>query len=149
MSTQPVAAQLRVAFATSDGESVNQHFGSTRGLSIYEVGPATSNLVERADFEKTLKDGNEDKLREKMERLKQCDVVYCGQVGQSAARQLLALNVQPLAVRQGPAISQLIERLQEQLRGESQEPWLDRVLKQRSKDEAPDRELSLDEDWNE
>ena len=39
---------LRVAFATSDGECVNQHFGSSRGFHIFGINDGKAALLDYA-----------------------------------------------------------------------------------------------------
>ena len=57
---------LKVAFATTDMETVNQHFGSAKSFAIYAVDPDNYSLMEAAEFGKLKQDGNEDKLVEKI-----------------------------------------------------------------------------------
>ncbi len=122
------AALLRVAFATSDRNSVNQHFGSARSFAIYAVGLEESRLVNITEFGDLSQDGNEDKLAVKLEMLQDCIAVYCRACGASAVRQLLAIGVQPVKVSEGAQITQLISALQEELK-EGPSSWLAKALK--------------------
>lgn len=107
---------LKVAFATSDGQQVNQHFGSAQGFAIYAVTPDEATLLKMAEFEKQAQNGNEDKLTAKLELLEECAAVYCQAIGSSAIRQLLAKQIQPIKVIEGSEILSLIKHLQEELR---------------------------------
>ncbi len=122
---------LMVAFATSDGECVNQHFGSSQGFHVYGVSEDAATLVATKSFAKEKKDGNEDKLKPKLAWLHGSDLVYCGSIGGSATKQLVMLGVNPIEVKGGPEIEELIEDLQKELTG-TLSPMLDRVLKQKS-----------------
>ena len=41
---------LRIAFATSDRQTVDLHFGGTESLLIYDVSPGQADLVGEATF---------------------------------------------------------------------------------------------------
>ncbi len=69
-------SQLVVAFASSDGECVNQHFGSSQGFEVFTVSGSDSSLISSKRFPKEKKDGNEDKLKPKLAFLHGCDLVY-------------------------------------------------------------------------
>lgn len=121
---------LIVAFATSDGECVNQHFGSARGFHVYGMLGKEAILLATKTFPKESKDGNEDKLKPKLAWLHGCDLVYCGSVGGSATRQLISLGAHPVVVKGGPGIVELIEEIQAELTG-SLSPMLERVMRQK------------------
>lgn len=139
---------LRVAFATSDGECVNQHFGSSQGFHVFGVSGDAADLIATKVFAKEKKDGNEDKLKPKLAWLHGCDLVYCGSVGGSATKQLVMLGAHPIVVKDGPEIEEIIEGLQGELNG-TLSPMLARVIRARSgksEDRFDDME---DEGWDE
>jgi len=107
---------LRVAFATSDRQFVDQHFGAASAFAIYAIEPESSRLVEIAQFIETAMDGHEGKLAAKIDLLAGCGAVYCQAVGASAVRQLFAKGIQPIKVPEGTSIETLIGVLQEELR---------------------------------
>ena len=76
---------LKVAFATTDMETVNQHFGSAKSFALYAVDMENSELLEVAQFGELSQDGNEDKLSVKIELLSGCAAVYCQAIGGSAS----------------------------------------------------------------
>jgi nitrogen fixation protein NifX len=121
---------LIVAFATSDGECVNQHFGSSRGFHVFGISGDNADLLATSSYAKEKKDGNEDKLKPKLAWLHGCDLVYCGSVGGSATKQLITLGAHPIVVKGGPDIKEIIEELQDELNG-SLSPMLDRVMRQK------------------
>ena len=87
------ANKLIVAFASSDGEIVNQHFGSSLGFNVYAIDDSTATPLAVKSFGKELRDVNEDKLKPKLAWLTGCDLVYCGSVGGSATNELIKLGV--------------------------------------------------------
>ena len=122
---------LMVAFASSDGECVNQHFGSARGFEVYGISNDAATLLASKTFPKENKDGNEDKLKPKLKWLHGCDLVYVGSVGGSATKQLIMLGANPVEVKGGPEIEEIIEDIQSELNGDMS-PMLERVIKQKT-----------------
>lgn len=139
---------LMVAFASSDGECVNQHFGSSQGFHVYGIDGDSATLMATKIFPKEKKDGNEDKLKPKLAWLHGCDLVYVGSVGGSATKQLVMLGAHPVVVKGGPDIEEIIEELQLELNS-SLSPMLERVMRQK-KGKSEDRFDEMeDEGWAE
>lgn len=139
---------LIVAFASSDGEIVNQHFGSSEGFHVFGIDGETATLLAIKTFGKEARDGNEDKLKPKLAWLTGCDLVYCGSAGGSATNQLIKLGVYPVVVKGGPEIEEIISELQAEITG-TMSPMLERIFKQKeNKDESRFDEMA-DEGWSE
>lgn len=139
---------LMVAFATSDGECVNQHFGSSRGFHVFGINGETASLLATKSFQQEKQDGNEDKLKPKLAWLYGSDLVYCGSVGGSATRQLITLGAHPIVVEGGPEIDTIIMALQQELQG-TPSPMLERVLKQKTARASDRFDTMAEEDWEE
>lgn len=137
---------FKVAFATSDRVSVNQHFGASAGFAIYAVDGERSRLVEVAEYPAESMDGNENKLAERISALADCAAVYCLAVGGSAVRQLLASGVQPVRLEDACAIDALLLELRRAI-NVGGVAWVD----QRVKREAPASrfERMAEEGWQE
>ena len=67
---------IRIAFATTNMRTVNQHFGSAQSFAMYHVDPEHAILLEAAEFGTLTQDGNEDKLAAKLAMLEGCAAVY-------------------------------------------------------------------------
>ncbi len=119
---------MKVAFASSDRERVDQHFGSSRSFVIYGINPEQAQLLSVIEFGELEQDGNEDKLVSKLDLLEDCIAVYCRACGASAVRQLLARGVQPVKVAEDARIGDLIAGLQEELR-EGPSAWLAKAIR--------------------
>ncbi len=119
---------LKVAFATADRVSVNQHFGATTGLAIYALDEKKARLVEVVEFPAESMDGNEGKLAEKIAALAGCAAVYCLAVGGSAVRQLLASGVQPVRLDAEEAIDSLLIQLRRAVR-DGGVAWIDKQVR--------------------
>ncbi|TAN66566.1 MAG: nitrogen fixation protein NifX [Methylobacter sp.] len=139
---------LKIAFATTDMETVNQHFGSAKSFAIYAVNMDDAQLLEAAQFGELKQDGNEDKLSVKIELLNGCAAVYCQAVGGSAINQLIAKNIQPVKVHEGGKIKDLIVDLQNEMKA-GPSSWLAKAINQH-KSPDPNRFNQMeDEGWDE
>lgn len=119
---------MKVAFATQDLKRVDAHFGWAKNIAIYEIGPEGHEFVEAIEFDGDLKeDGNEDKLAPKIDAIKDCAILYVAAIGGSGAARVVANNIHPMKVNQPEAISDLLDKLQEVLRGVPP-PWLRKAL---------------------
>lgn len=140
--------RLTVAYASQDGEMVDQHFGSAQGFFVYQVDGDSATFVASKIFPKELKDGNEDKLKPKLKWLVGCDLVYCGSVGGSATKQLVAIGVNPVVVKEGPDVEEMIEELQSELNGEPSAMLRRILLKKAPKEDSRFDDMD-DDDWEE
>ncbi|WP_153108741.1 NifB/NifX family molybdenum-iron cluster-binding protein [Propionivibrio limicola] len=137
---------LRVAFATSDRATVDQHFGATVGFAIYAVDGERAKLVQVAEFPEESMDGNENKLADKISALAGCAAVYCLAVGGSAIRQLLASGIQPVRMEEETEIESLLVELRRAIR-EGGVTWIDKLVKRESDKARFDR--MAEEGWSE
>lgn len=141
------SAQLKIAFASSDRHTVNQHFGAAQAFVVFNLSQGHFQLAEVVEFsgESVLQDGQEGKLEAKVRLLESCAAVYCNAVGASAIRQLLAENIQPLKVEPGTVIENLLKDLQ-QLWDQEPPVWLERSLRQQQR--PAERFAGMaDQDW--
>jgi len=119
---------MKVAFATQDKERVDAHFGWAKHLAIYEVKPEGFTYVETFNFGEDLaEDGNEDKLAPKLEAVKDCAILYVAAIGGSGAARVVALKIHPIKVPQPEPILDILEKLQDVLKG-TPPPWLRKAL---------------------
>jgi nitrogen fixation protein NifX len=119
---------MKIAFATQDLKRVDAHFGWAKNIAIYEVSPEGHAFVEAVKFDGDLEeDGNEDKLTPKIDAIKDCTILYVAAIGGSAAARVVANNIHPMKVNQPEAISDLLVRLSDVLKG-TPPPWLRKVM---------------------
>ena len=135
---------VKIAFASSDRRTVNQHFGAAEAFSIYEIGAHEMRMVEVVEFIETAMDGHDGKLAAKVELLQDCAAAYCNAVGASAIKQLLAQRIQPMRVDEGTSIDELIQGLQKSLQNDPPS-WLAKHLNKSSAAAG----FAADEEWQE
>ncbi len=139
---------IKIAFATTDMTTVNQHFGSSKSFAVYAVDPDRSELLEASQFGELAQDGNEDKLSVKLQMLEGCAAVYCQAVGASAIKQLVAGGIQPVKVHEGSKIADLIADLQNELKS-GPSSWLAKAINN-AKGVDPSRFDAMEEEgWSE
>jgi nitrogen fixation protein NifX len=139
---------ILVAFASMDGDMVDQHFGSAQAFYLFAVNADSAELLASQSFGYEKKDGNEDKLKPKLSWLVGADVVYCGSIGGSASRQLIALGINPIKVSGGPDVEDLIADIQQQLNG-TPEFWLAKIIKDKSQNKTDSRFDDMDDEgWD-
>lgn len=119
---------MKIAFATQDKQRVDAHFGWAKQLAIYDVRPEGYHFVEDFHFGEDLaEDGNEDKLAPKLEAIKDCAILYVAAIGGSGAARVVALKIHPIKVPQPEPILDILDKLQEVLKG-TPPPWLRKAL---------------------
>ena len=133
---------MKVAFSTQDKQRVDAHFGWAKHLAVYDVTAEGYRYVETFDFGAELQeDGNEDKLAPKLAAITDCAILYIAAIGGSAAARVVAVKIHPIKVAQPEPILDILEKLQEVLRG-TPPPWLRKALaKGQPRDASFDEEL--------
>ncbi|GAA5171893.1 nitrogen fixation protein NifX [Viridibacterium curvum] len=132
---------MKVAFSTQDKQKVDAHFGWAKHIAVYDVTKDGYSYIETFDFGGKLdEDGDEDKLAPKLEAIKDVAIVYVAAIGGSAAARVVASKIHPIKVPQPEPIMDILEKLQEVLKG-TPPPWLRKVMQ---KDEA--RELDFEDE---
>ena len=155
---------LRVAFASADRATVDQHFGAATGFVIYALDGERAQLVELAEFPPESMDGNENevsvegnacgagvshsqnKLPSKIAALSGCAAVYCLAAGASAVKQLLAAGIQPVRLDDEADIDPLLKQISLAIR-EGGIGWVDKAMRARKDADRFDRMAA--ESWEE
>lgn len=117
---------MKIAFTTSSGETIDQHFGQCQSFHIWEVGP------DEAAFFKEVSVGEqggdeEDRIAARAKVLSDCAIVYTMQIGGPAAAKLVAQRIHPMKTNSEVNLKETVERLQEVLRG-NPPPWLRKAM---------------------
>ena len=117
---------MKIAFTTSTGEIIDQHFGQCRSFHVWEVGP------DEAFFLETLAVGEhggdeEDRIAARAKILSDCAIVFTMQIGGPAAAKLVALKIHPMKTGNEVGLQETVTRFQEVLRG-NPPPWLRKAM---------------------
>jgi len=139
---------LKIAFASSDSKTVNQHFGSAKSFAVFEVTPERADQVEVNEFGMLAQDGNEDKLEVKMGILEGCTAVYCQAAGPSAIKRLMTIGVQPVKVSEGSVIKDLLADIQQEMKN-GPSGWLAKAMEKHKKADPSRFDEMEAEGWDE
>jgi nitrogen fixation protein NifX len=123
---------MRVAFTSSDGKTVDRHFGMTRDFHVWEVFAESAVFVGTVSAVTSSPD-EEDKIAARANAIRDCAIVCTVQIGGPAAAKLVSRRIHPLKVAEDVAVGDLIARLQEVLRG-APPPWLRKALDETRKE---------------
>lgn len=119
---------MKVAFSTQDLQRVDAHFGWAKHIAVYDVRADGYDFVQNFSFDGDLnEDGNEDKLTPKLNAIHDCAIVYVSAIGGSAAARVVASKIHPIKVNQPEPIMDILDKLQEVLKG-TPPPWLRKAL---------------------
>lgn len=130
---------LKIAFASLDGQRVDQHFGASEQLMIYQVQPGEAELLQIARFEQATMKGEhkdkalgrepetadesadevdstaermtEDKVIAKIEFIGDCAAIYAASIGTSSIRRLMQAGIQPVIVDYGHDVEDLLNEV--------------------------------------
>lgn len=116
---------MNIAFASSNGEVIDQHFGWSKQFYLYEVGKEESKLLSVIDSSEE-PEGEKEKLNYKIGTIDEADIMYCTQIGPTASKMIQAAGVHPVRVAENETIAGAIKKLQEML-ADAPAPWLLRI----------------------
>lgn len=117
---------MKVAFTSTDGEIIDQHFGMTREYWIWEVGADSAEFLTRVT--PLLTDGDEeDRTAARANAVAGCAIVYTVQIGGPAAAKLVARKIHTMKTGVEVPIAGAIAKLQQVLKG-NPPPWLRKAM---------------------
>jgi nitrogen fixation protein NifX len=117
---------MKVAFTSSTGERIDQHFGQCRSFHIWEIGPDSALPLTTISAAST-GDDEEDRISARANAISGCAIVYTMQIGGPAAAKLVARKIHPMKTNTEVTLTEVIGKLQEVLRG-NPPPWLRKAM---------------------
>jgi nitrogen fixation protein NifX len=117
---------MKIAFTSSDGRTIDEHFGMARQFCIWEVGPDRAEPVSTVHA-LDVSDDEEDRISARASAIAGCAIVYTVRIGGPAAAKLVARRVHPMKTEGAVAIDEVVGKLQEVLRGRPP-PWLRKAM---------------------
>lgn len=117
---------MKIAFTTTDGTMIDQHFGQCESFQIWEVGPDQAAFLESVTTEAHGSD-EEDRIAARAKILSDCAIVYTMQIGGPAAAKLVAQKIHPMKTNSEVSLPDTVAKLQEVLRG-NPPPWLRKAM---------------------
>lgn len=117
---------MKVAFTSSTGEMIDQHFGMANSFCVWEIGPDEARFLETVPVVQA-GDDEEDKIASRVAVLGDCAIVYTLQIGGPAAAKVVASKVHPMKTGKETSVTEIVEKLQEVLRG-NPPPWMRKAM---------------------
>jgi len=115
-----------IAFASSTGDKIDQHFGWSKEFYLYEINKDSAALLKVVDSSQEPEE-EVAKLNYKIGTIEDADIMYCTQIGPKASKMVQASGIHPVRVAEGEELQVAIKNLQEMLEG--QPPmWLLRIF---------------------
>ena len=109
---------LKIAFASSDQQKVDLHFGGAESLVIFDVAPGQADLIGVAEFFKAEQLGEagrnglsgtvQDKVIPKLDFVDGCAAVYAASIGSNSVRRLMLAGILPSVGDEGLDILDLL-----------------------------------------
>jgi nitrogen fixation protein NifX len=131
---------MKVAFATTDGVQVNEHFGRAGMFAIYEVKEQGYSFVEMRKFAegrdtaveetKGVKEVHDDLVQKKVDSLGDCKIVYLTEIGGPSAARLVKKGMTPVKVKEKVTIEESLKKLSETIK-KSPPPWLRKAINEK------------------
>ena len=121
---------MKIAFASTDGKTINQRFAETDHFKIWEIGPdqaafccgrsvITANLVK------------EECDTARASAVADCSIVCSIDIGTKSLAKIVAHNAFHLKTGEEKPITEIVEKLQGVLRG-SPPPWMKKAMGMRT-----------------
>jgi nitrogen fixation protein NifX len=127
---------MKVAFTSTTGEAVDQHFGHAAAFYVWEIEPDAAQLVGKVSAITSAGD-EEDRIAARASAIADCAIVYTVQIGGPAAAKLVSRRIHPMKTGGDVPVAELVAKLQQVLKG-NPPPWLRKALGKGAV-EAPER----------
>jgi len=128
MTTTP---QLQVAFATTDGITVDGHFGSCEQFYIYSI---DSEQYQKIDVRIAEAGRGTDKNEFRAELINDCQLMFCASIGGPAAARVIRNDIHPMKCKPVgdtfPTMIDQLELLKERMQSKQLPPWLAKLTGQ-------------------
>jgi nitrogen fixation protein NifX len=133
---------MKVAFATTAGTTIDEHFGRAGTFAVYDITPEAVEFLElrrvadgELDIEVVSTRGmgelHDDAVSKKIEKLEDVRIIYFTEIGGPSAAKLVRRGIMPLKAEPSTGIADVAERLADQMRTRPA-PWMRRALAEES-----------------
>ncbi|NTW68158.1 MAG: nitrogen fixation protein NifX [Nitrospirae bacterium] len=128
---------MKVAFATTDGINIDEHFGRAGSFAIFDLSRTGYQFTELRKFADgidqavvgTREQGavHDEVVQDKVDRLADCKIVFMTEIGGPSAARLVKKGIMPMKVKAVTAIEDSIKQLHETIM-KTPPPWLKKAL---------------------
>lgn len=118
---------LQIAIASTDGSTIDGHFGSCEKFYIYKL---DAQQIEYIDMREAEGGRGIEKNAFRAQIIKDCQLMFCASIGGPAAAKVINAGIHPLKSKNTPAILDQLSELQERVSSGSLPPWLAKLMGQ-------------------
>ena len=128
---------MKVAFATTDGKQVDEHFGRAGMFAIYDITESGYKFIANRKFADGMdmavvdtKDKgplHDSAVQNKVDRLADCKLIYLTEIGGPSAARLVKKGIMPMKMKEIVSIESALGQLLETIK-KSPPPWLKKAL---------------------
>ncbi len=128
---------MKIAFATTDGMNVDEHFGRAGTFAVYELTMDGYRLIEMRRFAdgrdtaieetKGMGQAHETKVEGKVDKLADCKIIYLTEIGGPSAARLVKKGIMPIKVKEVVSIEESLAKLLETVKT-APPPWLRKAV---------------------
>lgn len=123
--------QLKIAFSSTDGITVDGHFGSCEQFYIYSI---DADKYQKIDVRQAQSGKDLDKIALKAELIADCHLLFCASIGGPPAARVTRSGIHPIKCKAVndifPEITEQLDLLQQRLRSGALPPWLAKIMGQ-------------------
>lgn len=130
---------MKVAFATTDGITVDEHFGRAGKFAVYDVTHGSHQFLELRKFADGMDQAvvdtrntgplHEKAVQNKVDKLADCKLIYITEIGGPSAARLVQKGIMPMKVKEPLSIIRALEQLGDMIE-KSPPPWMKKALSQ-------------------
>ncbi len=130
---------MKIAFATSNGSMIDEHFGRAGLFAIYDITREGHQFIEMRKFADgtdtsvtdTRDQGplHDNAVERKVARLSDCRLIYITEIGGPSAARLVKRGIMPMKIKEPLKIESALDRLSEVIRN-SPPPWIKKAMKE-------------------
>jgi len=117
---------MKVAFASTDQEHIDEHFGWAQSFIIWDIEPETARCAGVVAVEGN-GEGEDDRIMARLAALGDSTMVYVTQIGGPAAARLVARKIHPVKTKGNETIAEVVAKLQQVMR-DNPPPWMRRAM---------------------
>ncbi|HET6515509.1 MAG TPA: nitrogen fixation protein NifX [Thermodesulfovibrionales bacterium] len=128
---------MKVAFATTNGVAVDEHFGRAGAFAVYDLTAEGFRFLEMRKFAdgrdtavedtKGMGRPHDDIVEKKVNKLSDCKIIYLTEIGGPSASRLIRKGIMPVKVKEIVSIQESLKKLLDTIKT-SPPPWLRKAL---------------------
>ena len=123
-SNESKEGMLKIAFASTDMQNIDSHFGSAKQFAVYDVSKDTNNVCEIIK----IKDKDTDKA---VAQLKGIDIVYFTNIGAIAAAKIINSGIFPIKYVDIVSIEEELQKLSTML-STNPPPFIKKIIEKKA-----------------